>query len=248
MTKRKRKIISIDEEKCDGCGLCLTGCPEGALAVADGKARLVKESFCDGLGACLGECPQGALRIEEREAAEYQLAEVLSHLKEKSPELLAKHLEHMREHGLEVPDPVAPGGASPCTSARVLNAGAGQLRQWPIKLRLVPPTAPFLKNADLVLMADCVPFAYPKMDGDYLSGKAVATGCPKLGDAAAYEERLEQILEQAGLKSLQVLHMEVPCCAGLMRIARDALSKSGRSIPLESVVIGIQGDARAIQS
>jgi Pyruvate/2-oxoacid:ferredoxin oxidoreductase delta subunit len=240
----RRKIISVDEEKCDGCGLCLTGCPEGALEVVDGKARLVKESFCDGLGACMGECPRGALRIAEREAEDYRLTEVLSHLEQKSPELLAKHLEHMREHGIDVPAPAAPNPPSPCTSARALNTGSGQLRQWPIKLRLVPPAAPFLKGADLVLVADCVPFAYADMYGHFLAGKAIATGCPKLGDVSAYEQKLGEILEQAGLKSLGILHMEVPCCAGLACLAREAVAKSGREVPLEAVVIGVHGEVK----
>jgi hypothetical protein len=187
------------------------------------------------------------LRIEEREAEEYRLEEVLSHLKEKSPELLAKHLEHMREHGMDISTPAAPGPPSPCTSARVLNAGSGRLHQWPIKLRLVPPAAPFLKDADLVLVADCVPFAYADMYGDFLAGKAIATGCPKLGDVSAYEEKLGEILEQAGLKSLKVLHMEVPCCAGLARLAREALVKSGREVPLEAVVIGVHGQVQTQQ-
>lgn len=245
MARTKRKIISIIEEKCNGCGLCLAGCPEGALEIVGGKARLVKESFCDGLGACLGECPQGALVIEDREADAYDVRGVLAHLKEKSPELVEKHLRHMREHGMGEAHDHAVEQASPCTSARVFSGKAGRLRQWPIKLRLIPPGAPFLKDADLVLIADCVPLAYTGTYDDFLDGRAIATGCPKLGDVAAYETRLKEILEQANIKSLEVIHMEVPCCSGLVYIARKALVRAGKDLPVVCVTIGIQGQVKA---
>ncbi|MEW6173771.1 MAG: 4Fe-4S binding protein [Bacillota bacterium] len=244
MTKTNRNIISIDEEKCDGCGLCITGCPEGALRIIDGKARLVKESFCDGLGACLGECPRGALRIVEREAEGYDFDGVIERLKKESPELLERHLRHMKEQGIEPERPRAGHGALPCASVQVLHGDKSRLRQWPIKLQLVPPDAPFFQDADLALVADCVPFTYADMHGNFLEGRAIATGCPKFDDIAAHENKLAQIIKQSGVKSIKVLHMEVPCCSGLVRIAREALTAGGRGIPFESVTIGVNGEVR----
>jgi len=157
MTKKIRSIIRIDKEKCNGCGLCLPGCPEGALQVVDGKVQLVKESFCDGLGACLGHCPEGALQVEERTAEEYDAQGVLIHLEEKSPELAEKHREHLRAHGLEVKEQGKTDAAAGCPSKQIQYSVD---RQWPVKLYLIPPSAQFLKNADLILVADCVPFVY----------------------------------------------------------------------------------------
>ena len=250
----KRKVIRIDEEKCDGCGLCLPSCPEGALQIVDGKAKLVKESFCDGLGACLGECPQGALSIEEIEVEDYDEEGVIAHIKEKSPELLEKHLAHLKEHAGELPQHHSHPGISSCPSAPMLHwekeeeaskEGAkisSELRQWPIQLHLVPPKAPYFQNADLMLVADCVPFAYGNFHPDFLKGKAIAIGCPKLDDVDAYISKATQILESSDIKSLKVVHMEVPCCHGLVHIAREALRQSGKDIPLDSVKIGIKGE------
>lgn len=270
MTKNKRSIILIDEEKCNGCGQCLPGCPEGALQLVDGKARLVKESYCDGLGACLGNCPQGALQVVKRDADEYDAYGVLAHLKEQSPELAEKHVEHMRAHGMAVPDTEQAGHTTGCPSCQILQwdgEGGGQkgqgpeaatekegtkeqaetasgfsaLSHWPVKLRLIPPSAGFLKNADLVLVADCAPFAYGNMHNDFFKGKVVAAGCPKFDDRAAYVEKIKEILESVNLRSITVVHMEVPCCSGFVRIVREALEKSGMDIPLEAVQIGIKG-------
>ncbi len=253
MTQTKRKIIKIDEEKCDGCGLCIPSCPEGALQIIDGKAKLVKESFCDGLGACLGECPQGALTIEEKEVEEYDEEGVIAHIKEQSPEILDKHLAHLKEHAYELPKYHSHQKITACPSAQMRQwkkKGKGtaetaqadsELRQWPIQLHLVPPSAPYFQNADLILVADCVPFAYPNFHADFLKEKAIAIGCPKLDDPEAYISKLAQILESADIKSLKVVHMEVPCCYGLVRIAQEALRKSGKDIPLETVNIGITG-------
>lgn len=254
MAKLKRKIIKIDEEKCDGCGLCIPSCPEGALQIVNGKAKLVKENFCDGLGACVGECPQGALTIEEIDAEDYDEEGVIAHIKEKSPELLEKHFAHLKEHAHELPQYHSHPGITSCPSARMLHwekkeeereegvKVSSELRQWPIQLHLVPPGAPYLQNADLVLVADCVPFAYANFHADFLKGRAIAIGCPKLDDLDAYVNKVAQILEGSDIKSLKVFNMEVPCCYGLVHIAREALSKSGKDIPFESVVIGIKGD------
>lgn len=255
MAKAKRKIIKIDEEKCDGCGLCILSCSEGAIQIVEGKAKLVRESFCDGLGACLGECPQGALAIEEEEVEEYDEEGVIAHVKEKSPELLERHLEHLKEHAHELPEYHSHTGISSCPSAQMLHWGrqeevrpaakiSSELRQWPIQLHLVPPHAPYFQNADLVLVADCVPFAYANFHPDFLKGKAIAIGCPKLDDLGAYVSKVTQILESSDIKSLKVVHMEVPCCYGLVHVGREALSKSGKDIPFETLMIGIRGEIK----
>ncbi len=257
MATVKRKMILIDEEKCDGCGLCIPACPEGALEIIDGKAKLVKESFCDGLGACMGDCPQGALTIEEKEVEEYDEEGVIAHIKEKSPELLEKHLAHLRAHADELPQHHSHAGISSCPSAKMLqwekkNGSApatesvkSELWQWPIQLHLVPPHAPYLRNADLVLVADCVPFAYGDFHRDFLKGKAVAIGCPKLDGLDAYIDKVAEIIRVADVRSLKVVHMEVPCCHGLVHIAREALRKAGKDIPLDAVKIGVKGEVIA---
>ncbi|MBU2565642.1 MAG: 4Fe-4S binding protein [Candidatus Thermoplasmatota archaeon] len=254
MAKIKRKIIRIDEEKCDGCGLCIPSCPEGALQIVDGKAKLVKENFCDGLGACLGECPKGALTIEEKEVEEYDEEGVIAHVKEKSPELLEKHLKHLKEHAHELPKHHSHTKITSCPSAQMVHWEkkerkvkeetrlSPELRQWPIQLQLVSAHAPYFQNADLILVADCVPFAYANFHTDFLKGKTIAIGCPKLDDVEAYIDKVTQILKNSNIKSLKVIHMEVSCCYGLVRIAKEALSKSGKDIPFETVVIGIKGE------
>lgn len=257
----KRKIIKIDEDKCDGCGLCIPSCPEGALQIVDTpkgpKARLVKENFCDGLGACLGECPQGALTIEEKEVEEYDEEGVIAHIRKKSPELLEKHLKHLKEHAHELPKYHSHPKMTSCPSAQILHWEkkekgvreeariSSELRQWPIQLHLVPANAPYFQNADLVLVADCVPFAYPNFHTDFLKGKAIAIGCPKLDDVDTYVDKVTQILKNSDIKSLKVIHMEVPCCYGLVHIAKEALNKSGKKIPFEAVIIGIKGEVKA---
>jgi len=254
MAKIKRKIIRIDEEKCDGCGLCIPSCPEGVLQIVDGKAKLVKENFCDGLGACLGECPEGALTIEEKEVEEYDEEGVIAHVKEKSPELLEKHLKHLKEHAHELPKYHSHTKITSCPSAQMLHWEkketevkeetrlSPELRQWPIQLQLVSAHAPYFQNADLILVADCVPFAYANFHTDFLKGKAIAICCPKLDDIDTYVNKIEQIIKGSNIKNLEVIHMEVPCCYGLVHIAKEALSKSGKDIPFETEVIGIKGE------
>ena len=255
MATIKRQIIKIDEEKCDGCGLCIPSCPEGALQIVGGKAKLVKESFCDGLGACLGGCPQGALVIEEKEVEEYDEEGVITHIREKSPELLEQHLKHLQGHAHELPEHHSHARISSCPSARVLHWEgqeghkaeariSSEFCQWPVQLHLVPPNAPYFQNADLVLVADCVPFAYANFHSDFLKGKAIAIGCPKLDDSGAYMSKIAQILESSDVKSVKVVYMEVPCCYGLVHTAREALSKSGKDIPFEATKIGIKGEIK----
>jgi ferredoxin len=258
----KRQIISIDEECCDGCGACVPSCAEGALQIVNGKARLIKESFCDGLGACLGECPQGALTIVELEAEEYDEAQVLAHLRNIAPGLAVDHTVRSRSHAADPIPLLAVGDASmtaergnipACPSIRVaqwdvaqepaevMERQRSQLRQWPVQLHLLPVQAPFFEDADLILVADCVPFAYANFHEDLLRGNVVAVGCPKLDDAGAYIDKVTQILLRSNIRSLKVAYMEVPCCRGLVHIARQALDNSGKQIPFETVMITIAG-------
>lgn len=216
--KVQRKIIKIDEERCDGCGLCIPSCPEGALEIVETpegpKACLMKENFCDGLGACLGECPQGALSIEEGEVEEYDEEGVIAHLKERSPEVLEKHLAHLREHAHELPKVHSHKGITSCPSAEMQYwkgeevAGilriSSELRQWPIQLHLVSPSAPYFKDADLILVADCIPFAYPNFHQDFLRGKAIAIACPKLDYIEPYVEKILGIINNGDIKSLKM--------------------------------------------
>lgn len=256
MTKIMRKIIEIDDEKCNGCGLCIPACPEGALQIIDGKARLVKEQFCDGLGACLGDCPEDALHVVEREVELYDADGVIDHIKENSPEQLEKHFKHMKEHEDEIRNvskPASPPMPAACPGSRMMQWQSNenssqdqprqqsQLRQWPVQLHLVPPAAPYFKNADILIVADCVPFTYPNFHQDFLKDKAIAVGCPKLDDVDAYVEKISQIIRQSKPKSLTVLYMEVPCCTGLVHLTKHAIDQSGINIPLEAILITIRG-------
>jgi len=239
-TKTIRKIIKIDEEKCDGCGLCVPSCPEGALQIIDGKAKLVKENFCDGLGACLGECPQGAITIEEREAEEFDEVAAKQHMDQE------EHIKEELHHGCpsavvtqferqEVAESVQREGSSPQST----------LGHWPIQLSLVPALAPFLQGADLMLVADCVPFAYAGFHHDFLRGHAVLVACPKLDDFQAHLRKLTEILRHSEVKSLTVMIMEVPCCSGLAHMAKQTILASGKDIPFKEVTIGIKGDLKS---
>lgn len=247
----KRKIIKIDESLCDGCALCIPSCPEGALQIIDGKARLVKESFCDGLGACLGDCPQNALAVIEEWTEEYDETSVIEHIKLNAPEKLQTHIQHLREHTHELNLIEKP--AAGCPSSRVIQwdtkpavqektVYSSQLRQWPVQLHLVSPMAPYFQNADFVLVADCVPFAYANFHSDYLAGNAIAIACPKLDDTSPYLQKLAQIFKTSNLKSVKVVVMEVPCCSGLAAITREAARMAGLDTPIEIVTMGIRGN------
>ena len=234
MTRQLRQIIRIDEDKCNGCGLCVPSCAEGALQIVDGKARLVKEQYCDGLGACLGDCTQGALIIEEREADEFD------------EEAVAHHLH------AAVKEPELPCGCPSATVAQFQREApevqesatgpiASRLAQWPVQLTLVPPIAPFLQGADILLAADCVPFAYADFHREFLKDRALLVACPKLDDFDAHLSKLVAILRQATPRSLTVVHMVVPCCSGLVHMAQKAIAASGLDIPLYDVTIGVRG-------
>ena len=240
-----RKIVQIDEEKCDGCGLCIPNCAEGALQIIDGKAKLVSDKFCDGLGACLGHCPQDAIIVMDREAEEFD---------EKAVEL---HL-HKKDETKPEPKPQPAPLFTGCPSSRAMHfkapASADQagstapsvsmLTQWPVQLKLVPINAPYFQDADLLVAADCVPFAYPNFHRDFLKGKAVVVGCPKLDDVQSYKEKLTEILRTNPIKSVTVPYMEVPCCFGLVKATEDAIAASGKNIPLKKVKIGIRGEIK----
>ena len=236
----KRKIIEIDEDKCTGCGACVTKCAEGALAIIDGKAKVVNEIFCDGLGACIGECPEGALEIIERDAPEFDEEAVKEHLAGEAkvgPEpcgcpshnpMLVKaesgHAAHAKHHAHEDFPP--------------------ELTNWPIQWKLVRPDMPFFKDADVLMAADCVPFAFRDFHGRFLAERPVIIGCPKLDEQEKYLERLTEVVKHSGLKSITIAHMEVPCCHGLQKIVTEAVRRSGRSVPVRTWVIGIQGDIK----
>jgi len=247
--KTVRKIIEIDEELCDGCGNCVPSCAEGALQIVDGKARVIADLYCDGLGACLGECPLGALNIVERKADEFD--------EEAVEELLAKTKQ-------AEPVPETPAFSGGCPSARLQAFGSlepaaaagpqtdisesdaanltqSALSHWPVQIMLVPPTAPFLKGADLLVLADCVPVAFPTVHRDFIKGKAVMMGCPKLDNAEFYIEKFAQICKESGVKSITAVIMEVPCCGGLPMIVKKGMEMAGVDIPMEEVVISTRG-------
>ncbi|MBW1789415.1 MAG: 4Fe-4S ferredoxin [Deltaproteobacteria bacterium] len=234
--KVMRKIIEIDEDLCDGCGQCVPGCAEGALDIVDGKARMVSETFCDGLGACLGECPTGALKIVEREAEDFDEEAVEAFLKEKEkqPEISPDKPFQCPSTRLQTFIPPAPGAQRPRTNSA--------LTHWPVQINLVPPTAPFLKEAHLLVAADCVPVAYANFHQDFLQGKVLMIGCPKFDDVPEYIQKFTDIFNTVDIKKITVVVMEVPCCSGLPAIIRKAMDASGKAIPLEEVVIGTQGE------
>lgn len=279
----KRHIISIDEEKCTGCGQCIPDCPEGALQVIDGKARLVGDLFCDGLGACAGTCPEGAISVVEREAGAYDEQAVMENIVLQGGAVIKAHLEHLLRHGqrdlynqaieyliehaMMIPDhdnsacltgqvrsrgsPFAgcPGAAGrsfarhrPAVSREVRATGS-ELRHWPVQLGLVNPRAPYFENADLLIAADCVPFAYADFHKDFLRDKSVIMFCPKLDqDIDEYIAKLADIFSSHAIRSVTVLHMEVPCCSGVSYVVNKALEKSGKKIPVMDTVITIEGN------
>ena len=231
-----REIVHIDESLCDGCGECVPACAEGAVAVVEGKARLIGDVLCDGLGACVGHCPRGAITIERREAEAFDEAVVADHLAARST-------------------PVPTTGGCPSTRPRTVLPVAGMggcagsgaspsagLRQWPVQLHLIPPSAPFLAGADVVLAADCVAFANPTFHAAVLDGRALAIACPKLDHGQQiYLEKLVAMIDHAGIRSLEVVVMEVPCCSGLVRLADAARRTACREIDLSVTTVAVDG-------
>jgi ferredoxin len=272
----KREIIRIDADLCDGCGNCIPGCPEGALRVIDGKARLVSDLFCDGLGACLGECPKGAISIIEREAEPYDEESVMENIVKQGDATVKAHLEHLRDHGedgyleegleflhrnkIAVPDGfienrndcsvlIGCPGSKTMDIKRAATEFPGNLKfesaltNWPVQLKLVNPSAPFFNNADLVISADCVPFSYQGFHQKFLEGKKLIIFCPKLdGDIDEYIKKLEVIFSSRNIKSVSIVHMEVPCCSGVERIVVEAMKRAGAVIPIREYTVSIGGD------
>lgn len=243
-----RKIVQIDQEKCNGCGLCVPSCAEGAIRIENGKAVLAADNLCDGLGACLGECPQDAIRVIEREADEFDEAAVAEHLKTDRREPHAPHGKPAtpppaHHHGGGCPGSramsFAPSSAAPAATEE--GSRQSRLAQWPVQLHLVPVNAPYFQDADLLIAADCVPFAYGDFHKDFLAGKALVIGCPKLDDNSFYLQKLTELFRVSSIRSITVVRMEVPCCGGIVMAARQALAASGKDIPFQEVTIGIQG-------
>jgi ferredoxin len=250
-----RTIITIDNEKCTGCGLCVPNCPEGALQVIDGKARLVSDLFCDGLGACVGYCPEGAITLEERDAEPYDERRVMANIMPQGANTIRAHLEHLDAHGqaallgvalsvLKEEGVAAPewkreheGSAAPADAAR-----PAALANWPIQLHLLSPMAPQFKGKDVLLSADCVAHAAGDFHERFLKGKLLAIACPKLDEGREiYQEKITALVDHAQIGSLTVVMMEVPCCRGLLGIAQAALAKAHRKIPVTAVVVSIDG-------
>ena len=207
-----RKIIQIDEEKCNGCGACAEACHEGAIGMVNGKAKLLRDDYCDGLGDCLPTCPTGAISFVEREAAAYDEMAVQENMRRKNGQDLS----------------YAPLGAG------------SQLGQWPCQIKLIPINAPCFDGARLLIAADCCAYAYARMHGDFMRGKITLIGCPKL-DGIDYSEKLTQIIQDNNIQSVTIVRMEVPCCGGLESAAKRALQASGRSIPCEVATISVDG-------
>lgn len=285
----KRQIIRIDEEKCNGCGLCIPECQEGALQLIDGKARLIGDLFCDGLGACIGHCPEGAITLEEREAEPYNERLVMQHIVRQGKNTVLAHLRHLKDHGaeeylreaiayirehqidLDVEPFISEVTAQPthqhghqhsvlygCPgSAAMMNRNQydedqpesstdqdtpSALRQWPVQMHLINPEAPCFQRADVVLAADCAPFAMGNFHHRFIKGKAIAIACPKLDDGQEiYLQKLIQMINLAEINTLTVVRMEVPCCGGLTHLARRAIQQSARKIPLKEVILSIRG-------
>jgi ferredoxin len=279
----KRKIITIDEEKCTGCGLCIPDCPEGALQILDKKARLVSDLFCDGLGACIGTCPEGAISVIEREAEPYDERAVMETIIRQGEAVIKAHLIHLRTHGetglysqavaylqeKRIPNPDSGNdtggvdcgnhahhqfGACPGAGPRIIerkSSGGGEdpvespdsdLRQWPVQLRLINPGHPSLEGAELLISADCVPFAYRRFHRDFLQGKTLIIFCPKLDqDLDEYIDKLATIFSRHSIRSITVVHMEVPCCSGVRYIVDKALEKAGKGIPVSEATISVEG-------
>lgn len=257
--KSVRKIVEIDEELCDGCGLCVPDCAEGSLRIVDGKARLVADKLCDGLGACLGACPTGALKIIEREADEFDEEAVEAFLAAEKQAASSATLgcgcpssNLQTFQAMKDLRPAGPG-LSPCQSANTPNklapglAGSA-LTHWPVQIRLIPPTAPFLENADLLVAADCTALAYANLHQDYIQGRTVMMGCPKFDDQELYVERFTEIFKTRKLKSLTILIMEVPCCHSMLQIVKRALDAAKPSFPVQYAIVSLQGEIQQRQS
>jgi ferredoxin len=270
-----RRIVKIDEEKCDGCGECVPNCHEGALQIIDDKARLISDLFCDGLGACLGHCPQGAITIEEREADKYDESRVMEYIVKAGKNVIIAHLKHLLEHnetdyykeavqylkinGIKNPlngNTLKEVQFSGCPGSKAISFERNEkannaenvqrqshLTQWPIQLHLVSPFAQYYRESDLLLAADCVGFAYADFHKDFLYGKSIAIACPKLDtNKNIYLDKLTTMIDESKIKSITVVIMQVPCCGGLLQIAELANKSAKRKVPVNRVVVGVNGE------
>jgi len=300
----KRTIIKIDEELCNGCGLCVDGCHEGALQMIDGKARMISDLYCDGLGACIGDCPVGAITLEEREAEPYDEIKVMDRISPKGEATIIAHLNHLIDHNQtefveqgiqyiidknlnvdlkklknhksknnqsEIPKkeekmeihahneggcpgsrmmsfdrPEAATVNATATATSTSTAQPSELRQWPVQLHLVNPQAPYFQDADILMAADCVAFSMGNFHSKYLKGKGLAIACPKLDQGKEiYIEKLTAMIDHARINTLTVMVMEVPCCSGLLQIAKMATEKANRKVPVKAMVVGLDGEIRS---
>jgi NAD-dependent dihydropyrimidine dehydrogenase PreA subunit len=239
--KIKRKIIEIDEEKCNGCGKCVLACAEGAIQIIDGKAKVVSDNLCDGLGACIGDCPEDALHVIEREAEEFDETAVEKHPEPSSGEAqwvsIAPRCPSSRVDSFAAPDPCQAAN-QPVSTLSPVSA----LTHWPIQIHLVPPSAPFLKGADLLVAADCATVAYPRLQTELLPGRVIMIGCPKFDDRNAYVDKFAQIFKIADINSITCVMMEVPCCFGLPVILKEAMRLSKTDIPMEVITASTRGE------
>ena len=269
----KRQIIEINEEKCNGCGLCIPNCPEGALQIIDDKARLISDLFCDGLGAFIGECPDGAITTVEREAEPYDEAKVMENIIKAGPNTIKAHLKHLKDHdqneyfeqavvillrqGLPIPkteEASCPNGTCPGVAAHSIERGEesvttlnvnmkSELQQWPVQMHLINPNAPYLKNAELLIVADCVPFAFANFHQRFVKGKIVMNFCPKFDSRIdSYIEKLAEIFKNQDIKSITIVKMEVPCCGGTEWIVQKAMEKAGKFSIVKTNTISINGE------
>ncbi len=268
----RRKIITVDQEKCNGCGLCAAGCPEGALQVIEGKARLVGDLLCDGLGACIGSCPENAITVEEREAEEYNETEVMKNIVPQGPNVILAHLRHLKTHfqtaylkqaisylreqkvEIDLPSEFTDQEPRQCPGSRTYsfpaqasacdeNRTQSQLTHWPVQLHLISPLAPHYQDSDLLIAADCVAYANSDFHKNFLKGRTLAIACPKLDSRQEiYAEKLAAFIDQAAVKSIRVTIMQVPCCRGLLSQVVEAARRAKNRIPVSCVIVGIQGE------
>ena len=237
-----RNIVKIDEEKCNGCGRCINSCAEGAIQLIDGKARLVSEIYCDGLGACLDCCPLDAISIEQREAAEFDEEATEKYLEELARNKAEHEKQNAKQEGFVCPGMRTMNLNDKPASNHSTGDVSSQLRQWPVQLTLVSPQAPYFAGANIMLVADCVPFAMGDFHAKLLKGKAIAIACPKLDDTGAYVQKLADIITTAKPTSLTVVHMEVPCCGGLGRMAQAAVELAGSDLTINDITISLRGE------
>lgn len=235
----KRRIIEIDSEKCNGCGLCVNACHEGAIELIDGKAQLISDEYCDGLGDCLPECPTGAIQIVERDAAEYNHELVMKRMDERKNKAHAHHAGGCPgQRAMRLQRAEQPVRKETQTSSEPMPS---ELNQWPVQLNLIHPHAPYLDGCDLLVAADCCAYAYGNFHRDFIAGKITVIGCPKLDDLDSYIEKLTEMLTNNDIRSITVTRMEVPCCGGIVHAVKQAMLKSEKIIPYREVIIGTDG-------